>query len=93
MNKKDKYQKFFDKIVNKMFQMVGFGSFDQKFVDKYPNNWYQRKTWKNKEQETEWKSYFIKEARNDLKISKKSAEKEYSYFNLMWGWKSAKNNI
>ena len=67
-----------------MFQMVGFDSFDQTFV--IQKDWYSLKTWTNTE-EREFRKYFISEAKKKLGWSKSTAEKEYAYFNLMWGWK------
>ena len=36
-------------------------------------------------QHQEWKEWFITEARKTFKMSKKFAEKEFSYFSLRWG--------
>ena len=82
MNKN--YDKFLKKALDKMFQIVGFEKFDGDFADQ--ENWYSKKTW-TKEQSGEFKDWFLKEGKKDLKFTKQMMEKEYAWFNLKWGWK------
>jgi hypothetical protein len=82
----NKFDKFLKKALNKMFVDVGFEQFDGEFVEQ--ENWYTKKTWTT-EQEAQFKKWFITEVKKELKFNTKMAEKEYSWFNLKWGWKVA----
>jgi hypothetical protein len=81
----NKYDKFVKKAFNKMFQMVGFESFDEKFTEQHPD-WYQQKTW-TQQQSDEFKTWFIAETKKDLKFNKNMSEREWAWFDLKWGWK------
>jgi len=78
-----KYDQFFGQAINKMFMSVGFPSFDEEFSKQ--DKWYTLRTW-TETQESEFRAWFLKKAQTDLNWSKRTAEKEYSYFNLMYGW-------
>lgn len=80
----NKIDKFLQKSLDKMFQCVGFASFDKEFVKQ--DNWYSLREWDTQQAEG-FKQWFLKECRKDLKCTKRTAEKEYSWFNLKWGWK------
>jgi hypothetical protein len=80
-----KFDKFLKKALNKMFIDVGFKQFDEEFASQ--ENWYTKKTWTT-EQESQFKKWFIAEAKKDLKFNTKMAEKEHAWFNLKWGWKT-----
>lgn len=75
---------FLDKAFNKMFQAVGFEKWDRAFCDQ--ENWYWQRTW-TKDQSNEYKKWFITEIKKDMKLKKQQAEKEWQWFDLMWGWK------
>lgn len=77
--------KFIEKVLKKMFQLVG-AKYSKKFC-KQPE-WYLIYSWDEKT-EKKWKEFFIKSAQNDLKLSKKAAEKEFLWFNLCYGWKKS----
>jgi hypothetical protein len=77
---------FVTKSIKKMFQIAGHDYHEKIF--KQPD-WYQRYTW-SPEQEEKFKKWFIPVAAKELHISKKYAEGEYAYFNLMWGFSSEK---
>jgi hypothetical protein len=80
----NKYDKFLKKSLDKMFQTVGFESFDGDFTEE--PEWYNKKTW-TKEQSEEFKAWFIAEGKKDLKFTKQMMEKEHAWFDLKWGWK------
>jgi hypothetical protein len=80
----NKYDKFLKKALDKMFQTVGFESFDGDFAEQ--KDWYSKKTWTD-EQANTFKTWFIAEGKKDLKFTKQMMEKEYAWFNLKWGWK------
>lgn len=82
--KKLNTEQFLEKAMNKMFQFVGFKEWDKKFTEQ--NDWYLQKTWTS-DQSNDFKKWFINEIKKDLKIKKDQAEKEWQWFNLMWGWK------
>lgn len=77
-------QKFFDEILDNMFKAVGFDKFNEEFTKQ--EEWYKKKTWATKQQDN-FRQCFIAKARKDLKWSKKTAEREYGWFNLNYGWK------
>lgn len=85
MRSKPKIDKFLEKALDKMFQAVGFEKWDREFTD---NNkeWYSLRTWDSEQVEI-YKKWFLTEIRKDLKLNKQQAEKEWSWFFLMWGWK------
>lgn len=80
-----KVEKFFQEALNKMFQAVGFETFDPEFAKQ--DKWYTLKTWSLEEEKT-FKEWFMQKAKKDLGWSKATTEKELSYFNLMYGWSS-----
>lgn len=82
--KEQKITKFMEKALDKMFQSVGMEKWDKSFTDQ--PEWYSLKTW-TPEQSNEFKAWFLAQIKKDLKINKPSAEKEWNWFNLKWGWK------
>jgi hypothetical protein len=80
----NKYDKFVTKALDKMFTYAGFEGLDKEFTKQ--EDWYMQKTW-TQEQSDDFKQWFITEAKKDLKFNRTMAEKEYSWFGLMWGWK------
>lgn len=84
MRNKTTTQQFLDKAFDKLFQAVGFEKWDKEFTKQ--DDWYTRKTWTS-EQSNEYKKWFLAEVKKDLKLKKIQAEKEWNWFNLMWGWK------
>jgi hypothetical protein len=80
-----KINKFFKKAIDQMFKVVGFDGFDEEFVKN--EDWYSLKTW-SQETENKYKEWFFKHAKKDLKWEQQTIEKEYAWFNLMYGWKS-----
>lgn len=79
-----KYETFLNKAFNKMFIAVGFNGYDKTFTEQ--EDWYHKKTWTQK-QSDEFKTWFVSEAKKDLKFTKTMAEKEHAWFDLKWGWK------
>lgn len=77
---------FLEKALDKMFQMVGFDKWDRDFTKQL--DWFTQKTWSENDIKN-YKSWFLKEIKKDLKLNKQSAEKEWSYFFLMWGWRQS----
>lgn len=84
---RNKIEKFIEKALDKMFQSVGFEKSDKQFMEQ--PDWYAQRTW-TEEQEEKYKTWFIKQWKKDFKANAHDAEKNFSWFNLMWGWKSAK---
>ncbi len=80
--KKNKEQKFIEKMLKKMFSMVGT-KYSEEFCQK--KDWYLKYSF-NKEQEYKFRDFFIKSAQKDFRWNKRTAANEYSHFSLMWGW-------
>ena len=76
--------KFLEKALDKMFQAVGEKEWDREFTKQ--EDWYLKKTW-TLEQREEFKNWFLEQIKKDLKVDKVSAEKEWAWFDMMWGWK------
>lgn len=79
-----KVDKFINKALDEMFKYVGFDGFNKEFTEQ--EQWYSKKSW-SEEDSNKFKDWFIKEFIKTFKSRKNSAEKEYQWFNLMWGWK------
>lgn len=79
---------FIKNALNKMFQFVGFEGFDQNFVKQ--EEWYSLKSWTEEERET-FRTWFLLEAKTKMQWSKKTAEREFAYYDLMWGWATNPN--
>lgn len=80
---------FFNLAMNRMFVTVGFKGFDPEFAKQ--EDWFSLKTWSQEDREN-FKSWFIDKAKETLQWSKKTAELEFSYFDLMWGWRIEESN-
>lgn len=72
-----------------MFQCVG-----EKYTAEFTKQdaWYTLHAW-NAAQEATYKAWFVKHAMKALAVSKQTAEKEYSYFSLMWGWSTSEHAV
>lgn len=80
----DRVDKLLNAVFTRMFKIVGLKfsrktSFDNK-------EWYLKKSL-TKEQEEEFKKFFVKEHIKCFKSGARSAEKDFSWFNLSYGWK------
>lgn len=84
MKYKKRTDQFMEKALDKMFQAVGFECWDREFTKQ--DEWYSKKTW-TADQLNNFKKWFIKEIKADLKLNKIQAEKEWRWFDLMWGWR------
>lgn len=84
MKTKTKEERFVEKALKKMFEVVG-ERFSWEFCLR--DEWYLTCEWtKNKEEQ--FRKWFMAEIKKDLDVSKRKAENEYAYFNLTWGWKN-----
>ena len=85
----ERTDKFLIKALKHMFQCVG-EKYSVEFTKQ--DSWYTLRTW-NIKQEMAYKAWFVKHAMKALAISKKTAEKEYGYFSLMWGWSTREHAV
>ena len=76
-----------DKAMNKMFEAVGLKQWDKEFTKQ--DGWYTQKTW-TKDQSNDFKKWFVQEIKKDLRLKNRQAEKEWQWFDMMWGWKESK---
>jgi len=74
--------KFQDILFTKMFKIVGL-KYTEDFVKQ--KEWYKKHSW-NIKQEQEFKNFFIKEYIKFFKSNKNTAELEFEWFNLGYGW-------
>ena len=79
---KNKIDKFILEAVQQLFKTIGEKYTPEFVLDK---TWFQKKQW-DVQQEKKFKKWFISTARKRLGWNKTLSEKEYSWFNLMWGW-------
>lgn len=84
MSKKEKFKQL---IFDELFKCVGFGGFDQKFIDDHPNDWYTQKSW-SEEQESSFKEWFISCHKRTFKSTKKFAKLEAEWFLFSYGWRT-----
>lgn len=80
-----KMKEFFRSALDKMFMEVGFSEFDEEFAKQ--DEWYLKREW-SEDQERQYRNWFYNECRTKLRMRKKQAELETSYFLLMWSWKT-----
>ena len=85
-SRKDKKTVFLKKVLNELFKRVGFYGYDQKLVDKYPNNWYVQREW-TEEQEESYKQWFAEQHQKAFKSTKEYARSEAGWFLFSYGWK------
>lgn len=82
-----KTDKFVREAIEKMMEMAGKQkTYDEvlEYSKDHPD-WFREQSWDISTEE-EFKAWFISTIRKQKIVrSKKQAEKEYSYFNLMWG--------
>lgn len=83
MHGKTKIDNFLEHALRKMFRMVG-----EKYGKEFTKDpeWFRKRTW-SQEQESEFRDWFVTTARKKMRWSKRLAEREFSWFNFMWGWK------
>jgi len=74
---------FLTKALTKMFELIGEVYSDDRVKEE---RWFSKKEW-SIEKRNEFKVWFYEQAKKDLKWNKNTIEKEYCWFNLMWGWK------
>jgi hypothetical protein len=86
MTTNPKLNNFFQKAIDEMFKRVGFAGFDSDFAKQ--DGWYSKKSW-TPEQRNQFRDWFITSARKDLRWSKRLAEREFAFFDFMWGWKDS----
>lgn len=88
-SRRDKQATFLKKALDELFKRVGFDGYDQKLVDKYPNNWYVQREW-TEEQEESYKQWFVEQHQKTFRSTKKYARSEASWFLFAYGWRYKK---
>ena len=78
---KAEFIKVFELKMNTVWGFIKYPTFFKKIP------WNQYYTFKTEEQFQEWKSFCILEIVSKLKVSKKEAESEFNWLNLMYGLK------
>lgn len=68
-----------------------FGLFTKTYWKSFKKPWYQAYTFNSKEEYESWKEFCINLFRKEMKMSKKAAEAEFSWFNLNYGLKQNYN--
>lgn len=84
MSKED----FAKDAINKMMEIAGYSARYEHLVQMGDYPWYSKYTWSAQE-ENEFKRWFLESFRKKFKHMKHRAEKEYGWFHLMYGLKSA----
>jgi hypothetical protein len=70
--------------INKMMEIAGHKERYDDLLEK--ENWFTEFTM-TPEQEDEWNAWFVSEAKKRMKWPKRTAQREFSYLNLMYGLK------
>ena len=80
----NRYGRFALKAFKRMFRAVG-----RRFSPTVPTtpDWFLARSWTPK-QEVAYREWFVREARRDLRWSKRQATKEAGWFLLFYGWKT-----
>jgi len=81
---KNKVDTFITEALDEMFKRVGFEGFDKEFTNQ--EEWYTKRSWTEAECE-DFKKWFSARYAKVFRSNKKIGEKEFAWFNLMWGWK------
>jgi hypothetical protein len=82
----NKAKDFFKKALAEMFKVVGFAGFDEEFT--MQEGWYSKREW-TAQQRDEFRKWFVVNAKKDLRWGKNKADMEFSFFDLMWGWRDS----
>jgi hypothetical protein len=85
MRKEEKRKKVAETLINEMFKIAGHNVIF-KDIEGRQDNWYQQWTM-TVEQNDKWKDWGVGYIRKELKMVKKLAEKEMSWFSLNYGLK------
>ena len=80
---KKKPDHFVYKAIRQMFKVAGH-KYSEDILKQ--GDWFQKYEW-DKSQQKKYKRWFLKTAQKELHLNRAIAEKEYSWFNLMWGLK------
>jgi hypothetical protein len=78
---------FKKEALDELFKRAGFEGYDQKFVDKFPTDWYLRKDW-SINNEKSFIHWFVKRHQKIFKSTKRRADCDAQWFVLSYGWKS-----
>lgn len=79
-----KVDTFMMEALDEMFKRVGFEGFDKEFTNQ--EDWYTQKSW-SMDEFSDYKKWFVNRFAKVFRSSKKAGEKEFAWFNLMYGWK------
>jgi len=77
-------QQIVTNCLKKMFRVVGLRYPCPEFTDQ--DDWWTKKTWTAK-QEANFKKWMKIYLMKHMHLSARAADREISWFNLMWGWK------
>ncbi len=83
--KAQKTEAFLRRAIEAMFKAVGLDAPSESFTQQ--DGWYTKHEWTD-QQRADFRKWFVANARRDMGWTKTAADKEFSYFDLMWGWKS-----
>jgi len=79
-----KLEKFCYKILDKLFQAVGFKQFSLDYVLEH-EDWRSKNSW-TQDQEEYFYYWFVENAQSDLGLNKRQANFEYKKFIQEFGW-------
>jgi len=85
----NKLEEFCIKILDKLFQAVGFKKFSLEYVQDNPE-WKSQNTW-TKDQEEYYFQWFVENAQKELNLTRRRAEIEYNKFMREYGWPIVKD--
>jgi hypothetical protein len=77
----EKRENFVYDAIYKQFEIANV---DRSVLETDKEKWFQNNTMTMAQRE-EWKAWFIAEVKRIFRFNKKYAEREFAYFDLMWG--------
>jgi len=83
---KQKNDIFIEAAINKMMKIAGYSNITFKTLLDESDGWYTRYTMTEK-QHNKWKEWFLLKAKKTFKWNKKLVNREFQWFDLMWGLK------
>jgi hypothetical protein len=84
----DKADQLIVSLAYEQLRWIGIPEEDLESTVRNDPEWYSTNAWPSKEMEMRFREYAISRIRKELKMTKKYAEREFSWWNLTYGLRS-----